>query len=389
MTTADAASADRPAASLEEALAGLPADSRIHLALPCAAVLFERMHFPATDPVELDGMVRLQLEKTLPFPVEEVTATFEPVGQSENESIVLAVAASNAQLNALSQPFRDRQLLPEKITVFVNHVAANCPQDLLVFVIYKEDEKFVLAISESGRLGFAQTHALPDANALLAELPQLLLSAEMDGIPTTFARVQLDNECAEMQPAISELFGVPVDLISLDSNFPETGNNLIPSAWIDDRNRIKTAAQTKSRLILAGAVYLVAMLCAGGYLFWLHGKVAKLTDQIRAAQPQLDFIRTRKARWTALSSAIDPAHYTVEVLFQIQKSMPSDSIRITSFEQSKDGFVIEGEAPTANLAIEFGEQLKKNPELKDFKLETGPPNILPNEHAQFRIFAKL
>ncbi len=389
MLSTSATSPARDAASLEEAVTGLPAGSRIHLALPCGAVLFERMHLPSTDPVELDGMMRLQLEKTLPFPVDEVTSAFEPVGQTEKGSLVLAVAANNAQLAELARPFRERLILPEKITVFVNHVAATCPKDLLVLVIYKEDEKFVVAISESGRLGFAQSYALPDAGALLAELPQLLLSAEMDGIPTTFARVQLAEECAEMQPAIAELVGVPVDVVSLDANLPETGSNLVPSEWIKERERIKSASQIKSRLIAAGAVYLVALFCAVGYLVWLHGKVAKLNEQIRAAQPQLDFIRTRKARWTALSSAIDPTRYTVEVLFQVQKSLPSDAIRITGFDQSKDGFVIEGEAPSANLAIEFSEQLKKNPELKDFKVETGPPSILPNEHAQFRIFAKL
>ena len=45
--------------------------------------------------------------------------------------------------------------------------------------------------------------------------------------------------------------------------------------------------------------------------------------------------------------------------------------------------------PTANAAIEFGDHLKKNPDLKAFKLTILPPTILPDDRAQFRIIGKL
>ena len=67
-------------ATLGEAAAALPAGMRLHLALPCQAVLIERMTLPATDRAELAGMVQLQLEKTLPFAIEEVSSDFVVVG---------------------------------------------------------------------------------------------------------------------------------------------------------------------------------------------------------------------------------------------------------------------------------------------------------------------
>jgi hypothetical protein len=51
--------------------------------------------------------------------------------------------------------------------------------------------------------------------------------------------------------------------------------------------------------------------------------------------------------------------------------------------------MVEGEAPTASLAIQYVDALRANPELKEFNISGGPPEILPNEHAHFRIFAKL
>jgi hypothetical protein len=50
--------------------------------------------------------------------------------------------------------------------------------------------------------------------------------------------------------------------------------------------------------------------------------------------------------------------------------------------------VIEGEAPSANLAIQFTESVKKNNGLAAFAFESDSPTLLPNEHAKFRIFGK-
>lgn len=377
--------------SIEEIAAALPPAGRLHLALPASAVLFERMRLPSIEPAELEGMVQLQLEKTLPFAAEDVTSSFEVVEQTEKESVVLAVVANNEQIDALCQPLRNKLRLPEKVTLFTKQLVALCPKDLLVLLIYQEQEKFVVAISESGKAGFAQTVAAPDVPALLAEMPQLLLSAEMDRVPTTFARVQLDNVCADAQSAVGEFFGLPVDLISMDAASPESDGNLAPVAWQAERKRLHRGAQIKTRLIIAGAAYLTLLLCGFGYLFWLHGKVTKLDRQIREVQPQLEFIRTRKVRWLGLAPAIDPARYTVELLLQIMNSrhLASDEIHITQFDQTKDQFMIEGEAPNANVVVELSEQLKKNTALGDFKIESGPPTLLPNEHAQFRIFGKL
>ena len=79
-------------ATLAEAAAALPAGTHLHLALPCQAVLLERMTLPATDRAELAGMVHLQLEKSLPFPIEDVSADFLIVETGETESTLVSAA---------------------------------------------------------------------------------------------------------------------------------------------------------------------------------------------------------------------------------------------------------------------------------------------------------
>lgn len=364
----------------------------IHLALPASAVLLERMQLPSTDREELAGMMRLQLEKTLPFSADEVSSDFEIIGQTETGTELLALAAGHAQLDALCEPLRAHRQLPEKITLFAMHVAAACAEGETVCIIYREQDAVVLAIAQNSRLAFAQAGdaAADDAEAFFSSLPQTLLGAELEGVPVGFARAQLDSTLGGWHTAAREFFaGVPVDLISLDQPLPEPAVNLAPAKWSAERRQLQRAARIRSRLILAGALYLAALLAVAVYVILLGRQVAALDRQIAAAQPQVDFIATRKARWNALAPAIDPTRFTVELLYQVTKTLPSPDIRITVFDQTPKQFMVEGEAPTANAAVEFGEGLRNNPELKQFKFETAPPVILGNEHAQFRIFGKL
>ena len=115
---------ERTVPSLAEAVAGLPAHARLELGLPCQSVVIERHKLPSTDRSELAGMLQLQLEKTLPFPVDDVTHGFEILAQSENESTVLTVAAPYAQLEQLCAPLREKGRTPERITLHALRIAA-------------------------------------------------------------------------------------------------------------------------------------------------------------------------------------------------------------------------------------------------------------------------
>ena len=51
--------------------------------------------------------------------------------------------------------------------------------------------------------------------------------------------------------------------------------------------------------------------------------------------------------------------------------------------------MIEGEAPSANVAIEYGEKLKAVPGLGEFKIETPPPQVLKDDRWKFKFFGRL
>jgi len=370
--------------TLGEAAAALPLKTAVRLALPCQAALLERLTLPATDRTELAGMLQLQLEKTLPYPVDEVSSDFEVIHSAENESTLLSIATHSGQLDEICQPLRDQSRLPEKITLFAMHVAASCPVDATVLTIYVEQGQFVVAICERGKLSWAQTVPALDDELLLNELPQLLLAAEMEGVTTQFSAIRLDRELARLERPLVSAYRLPVDFIALDS-LPEPAGNLVPAAWQANTRRLEQSETVKQRLLLAAVIYLLVVAAAFVYLAYLKRQAQTIAAQYAAAQPQLVQVTNRQRRWTDLRQAIDPHFFVVEVLYLAHRSLPTEDVRITEFTQAGGKWTLVGEAPSANLAIEYAEKLKNEQELEAWKILSAPPAILKGEQARFSI----
>jgi hypothetical protein len=98
--------------TLEEAVPLLSANDEFVLGLPVSAVIAQRFRLPSVDPSEFPEMIRLQIEKLLPFPADEVTSDFELIEQSESESVVSAIAIRNEQLAEMASPLLDRGYIP-------------------------------------------------------------------------------------------------------------------------------------------------------------------------------------------------------------------------------------------------------------------------------------
>ncbi len=73
--------------TLDEAVPLLTAQDEFVLGLPISAVLAQRFHLPTVDPAEFPEMVRIQIEKALPFSADEVTTDFEVIEQTETGSV--------------------------------------------------------------------------------------------------------------------------------------------------------------------------------------------------------------------------------------------------------------------------------------------------------------
>ena len=376
-------------ASLEAAAASLPASVPVHLALPCQDILFERLSLPSTDREELSGMIQLQLEKTLPFPLEEISSGFLIVKEHETESVVVSAVVQLGAIEAQSQSLRAVGRLPEKITPFAMHLAGDSPSDETILLVYPEQGQTVVAIVENRRIVWTQVIPSVEPEELRDALPQLMLSAEMEGVPAEFSAVRWADSAPLFGEILENFFPIPCGSFSVESNLSSPEINLVPPSWESDLARGNRAAQWKSRLIGGAVIYLLIVVLAFVYLGWLKAKAEKIDVRYRAMQPILQQVQARENLWKTLAPAVDPSRYAVELLYQASRNLPTDGIRITEFDLQSTQWRIIGEAPSANLAIDYVSRLKAEKELKTFLIDAKPPQLLPNEHAQFTIYGKL
>ena len=378
----------RAIANVEEAAQLLQPEDDIVLALPLELVLAQRMRLPTTDPAEFDEMVRIQIEKAMPYSPEEMTTDSEVISQTEEGSVISAVAVHNEKLNELAAPLIARGLIPSQVTVYAGHRAATHSPEGTSLFIYPENESIVCAIAEEGKVSF--THSLDGADALQLQrdLPQLTLSAELQGINTSAPRVLLAESLYEFRDTVEGIFATNAELIAVEVPPAELRLNLLPESWRARRAQFARNKEWRKRLLIGAAVYACLLVMFFAYLLVLRFQIRRLDKRISNDAPRTEFVRATEAKWKALAPAIDPHYYPIEVILHLFDSLPSADVRITVFNQSARQISVDGEANSAALAYQFADKVKKNPDLQTFQFELGAPKLLPNDHAQFRLEGK-
>ena len=371
--------------SLDEAVPLLKAEDDFVLGLPISAVLAQRIHLPTADPAEFAEMVRLQIEKALPFSPEEVTTDYEVIEQNENGSVVSAVAVRNQQLAELAAPLVDRGYIPRQITVYASQRASTYAPQGNALLIYPEGESLVSAVTENGKISLSRTLDGAGAQQLQTQLPQLTLSAELQGISGSFPNVLLDETCYELRDTVYEVLASKPEIVGIEKPPASVKLNLLPESWRLRRSQLARRGEWRKRLGLAGGVYAGLFFLLLATLGYFRFQIGRLDRSITRDEPQIQFVREAEENWKALAPALDSRYYPVEILLHLFESLPSKEVHITAYNQSARQISVDGEADTAQLAYDFAEKVKKNPGLHIFQFNMADPRILPNSHAQFRL----
>jgi hypothetical protein len=373
---------------LEEAGSLLAATDDFVLGLPVSAVLAQRFRLPSVDPAEFPEMLRIQIEKLLPFSADEVTTDFELIEQNESESVVSAVAIRNDHLAEMASPLLERGYIPRQITVYAAQRASTHAPKGSAVLIYPEGETLVYAMTENGKLSLTRVFEGGNGDQLQIELPQLRLSAELQGIDASSPNVLLDETCFEMRDTVQEILSSPTEIVGIELPPAPVKLNLLPESWRRRRLQLVRQAEWRRRLLWIGGAYGALLLLLLAYLGLLRFEIARFDGRIARDAPGTEFVRATEAKWKALGPAIDAQYYPVEILLHLFESLPSADVRITAYNQSARQISVDGEANTAALAYQFVEKLKKNPDLRAFQFDMAAPRILGNDHAQFRLEGK-
>ena len=374
--------------TLEEAVPLLAATDDFVLGLPVSAVLAQRFRLPSVDPAEFPEMIRIQIEKLLPFAADEVTTDFELIQQDENESVVSAVAIRNEQLTEMASPLLNRGYIPRQITVYAAQRASTHAPTGNAVLIYPEGETLVYAVTENGKLSLARVFEGGNGAQLQLELPQLRLSAELQGIDASSPNVLLDETCYELRDTVQGILASSTEIVGIELPPAPVKLNLLPESWRRRRLQLVRQAEWRKRLLWAGGAYGALLFLLLLYLGVMRFQIGWFDRSIKRDAPGTEFVRATEAKWKALAPAIDAHYYPVEILEDLFESLPSADVRITAYNQSARQISVDGEANTAALAYELIDKIKKNPELRAFQFDMAAPRILANNHAQFRVEGK-
>ena len=374
--------------TLDEAVPLLSATDDFILGLPVTAVLAQRFRLPTVDPAEFPEMIRIQIEKMLPFSADEVTTDFELIEQNESESVVSAVAIRNEQLAEIAGPLLENGYIPRQVTVYAAQRASTHAPKGNAVLVYPEGETLVYAMTENGKLSLARAFESANGDQLHMELPQLRLSAELQGINASSPSVLLDESCYQLRDTVQEILASSTEIVGIELPPAPVKLNLLPESWRRRRSQLIKQAEWRKRLIWAGSAYAGLLFLLLVYLGLMRFQIGRLDRQIAHDAPETEFVRATETHWKALAPAIDSRYYPVEILLHLFESLPSPDVRITAYNQSARQISVDGEANTAALAYEFIEKIKKNPELRIFQFDMAAPRILPNDHAQFRLEGK-
>ena len=375
-------------ATLDEVAPLLGDGDEYVLGLPVSAVLAQRLRLPTVEESEFPEMVRLQIEKALPYAAEELTTDFEVIEQTEQGSVVSAIAVHNERLSELAAPLLASGRIPKQITVYAAQRGATHAAEGRALIIYPEGESLISAITENGKLSLARVLDGVEPKQLQSDLPHLALSAEMEGINASFPNVLLDESCFDLRDTIESVFSSRPSIVSIERPPAATKLNLLPESWRQRRAQLVRLTEWRKRLIWVGAAYAALFLLFIAYLVVMRIEIHWLDRKIAQDAPRTQFVKATEATWLALAPAIDPHYYPVEVLLHLSESLPSPEVHITAFNQSARQISVDGEANNASLAYQFADKVKKNPDLRMFQFDMAAPRILPNDHAQFRLEGK-
>jgi hypothetical protein len=371
--------------NLGEAVPLLNAQDDLVLGLPIAAVLTQRFRLPTVDAAEFPEMVRIQMEKALPFSPDEVTTDFELIEQNETESVIAAVAVRNEQLAEIAAPLLARGFIPRQVTVYASQRGSTYAPSGNALLIYPEGETLVSAVTENGKVSLTQALDGIAPEQLRTELPQLALRAELQGISGSFPNVLLDETCYELRDEVERILASSTEIVGVETPPAPVKLNLLPESWRQRRAQLARRGEWRKRLLWASGAYLGLFLLVLMYLVYMRAAIAYLNSVIARDAPQTQFVRAAEANWKALAPAVDTRYYPVEILLHIFESLPSPDVRITTYNQSARQVSVEGEASSPALAYQFIEKIKKNAGLQIFQFDMAAPRILPDNHAQFRI----
>ena len=350
------------------------------LGLPLRQLFAVPLWLATTDPALMREMIFLQLERrglAAGRSAREIVYDYRVVASLENKTLVLAVAlpaSLPAHLCIDARGFEpSARLLP-------------LPPD--GFALWREDGRLALAVTRGTELAYFQV--LGDGNfteAVLRELQCIKLQLEAANTIQRAVSITVWGEFSAAEIfALGQALGLGIATGGRPAPvLPAERMDLVPASIRQIREAMKIRRRNASLAAAAVGVYFLLVLALVLRVTWFYVTSGRIEAGLAAHESEVSDIEATAARWDALSPAIDPESYPVELLLRCSNLLPPDGVRFTLFETNEGKILIQGEAADAKAAFNFADALKQSRDLRDYKIEMPLPATLPNGNTKFQI----
>jgi hypothetical protein len=358
----------------------------VTVSLPSSQLLMRMLELPSTNPEELKGMVELQMDQISPFPVEQLTVSYEVLQQTENHSRVLAVAAQRKTVDTLGDLFKAQNIYIRSLdaevlawwSLLIAHGQVLC-EGRVVLILEEHTEFSMIVVDEGVPVCFRSLelfHNFTDEEVMREigdEVSYTLLSLEAEYGRRKITGVLFWSE-STIPPLLCDLMrekcGAEVVLHDLGSIPPVSEGlalrtmerrlhhaELVPREWIDlqRKKRLMKVATVASIAVLS--VWLAFVAVAGAVFTFQKAAYNRVVREAAKYEGPARAAQAAREEMISLEKYADRSRSALECLREISTAMP-DGVEINSFTYKKGEAVnLRGSSDRAEAIYDFFQKL--------------------------------
>ena len=361
----------------------------VTVSLPSSRLLMRIMELPSADAAELADMVHLQIDQVSPFPVDQLTVSYEVLLQTENHSRVLAVAAPRKVVDRLGELFKEKNIYIRSLdaevlawwSLLVAH--ADVPREGRVILILEEHTEFSMIIVDDGvPICFRSLELFHDfkkesvQNEIIEEIRYSLLSLETEYGHNADCQTEiwseldipnaLNKQLMELSPrGVNQhsLKAVPALAEGLALRSAQRGQHhaeLVPREWIELQRRRQIIKVSTIASIAALCVWLAVVSITGTVFAIKKASFNRVSKSAQTYEAPARAAQEARAEMNSLEKYAARTHSALECLLEVTTNLP-DALEINSFSYTKGKAVrLRGSGPAADPAYDYFGKLGKS-----------------------------
>ena len=359
----------------------------VTVSLPSSHLLMRVLELPSTDQAELDSMVELQVDQFSPFPLDQLTISYEILDQNESHSRVLAVAAQRKIVDQLGDLFKKQhihiQSLDSEILSWWKLLQPKVPTEGRVILLLEEHTEFSLVVVDQGiPICFRSLELFRDVSdestqqEIIDEIRYALLTLETSygnnaqcqgefwsetDIPSAFVK-KLESICSRGVNLhdLKTISPLAEGLAQRSMDRTHHHAELIPKEWTDLQRR-RQALKIISITSIAILSIWLAVISVTGIVFTIRrsafNRLQKEATIYEAPAREAKLAREEKI---SLEKFADRSHSALECLLEATTTLPS-SVEINSFDYTKGKAVrLRGTCQTTDPIHSYFDKLGKS-----------------------------